>query len=168
MTAIYGKRNISVPMERPVARDSFLTARYLGVSRSSVIRSALQAWIDQTAGQRADVSEVPLPKRPRQKRSDPNSKQLRGAKVLPPRPMVTSFTADFDFVQDVRRASKLTGVPISIYVEKAPFDWMESASLADSESGRELRALNPFTGVLTQEVWLVALQGVDRKPGECG
>lgn len=126
MTAIYGKRNISVPMERWVARDSFLTARYLGVSRSSVIRSALQAWIDQTAGQRADVSEVPLPKRPRQKRSDPNSKQLRGAKVLPPRPMVTSFTADFDFVQDVRRASKLTGVPISIYVEKALGVWIEN------------------------------------------
>lgn len=126
MTAIYGKRNISVPMERPVAKDSFLTAKYLGVSRSSVIRSALQAWIDQTAGQRADVSEVPLPKRPRQKRSDPNSKQLRGAKVLPPRPMVTSFTADFDFVQDVRRASKLTGVPISIYVETALGVWIEN------------------------------------------
>lgn len=47
------------------------------------------------------------------------------------------------------------------------FDRMESASLADSESGRELRALNPFTGVLTQEERLVALQGVDRKPGEC-
>ncbi|MFF1945133.1 hypothetical protein ACFVWF_23690 [Rhodococcus qingshengii] len=48
------------------------------------------------------------------------------------------------------------------------FDRMESASLADDESGRELRALNLFTGVLTQEERLVALQGVDRKPGECG
>ncbi|PBI95348.1 hypothetical protein BKP42_44550 [Rhodococcus erythropolis] len=46
--------------------------------------------------------------------------------MLPPRPMVTSFTADFDFVQDVRRASKLTGVPISIYVEKALGVWIEN------------------------------------------
>ncbi|PBI95362.1 hypothetical protein BKP42_44690 [Rhodococcus erythropolis] len=47
-----------------------------------------------------------------------------------------------------------------------PFDRMESTSLADDEPGRELRALYPFTGVLTQEKRLVALH--DRKPGECG
>ncbi|MGF0246128.1 hypothetical protein ACQR36_17305 [Rhodococcus erythropolis] len=49
-----------------------------------------------------------------------------------------------------------------------PFDWMVSVSLADDELGRELRALNPFTGVLTQEERLAALRSVDRQPGECG
>ncbi|MBH5147961.1 hypothetical protein [Rhodococcus erythropolis] len=49
-----------------------------------------------------------------------------------------------------------------------PFDRMESTSLADDESGRELRALNPFTGVLTQEERIEAIQSVDRQPGECG
>jgi hypothetical protein len=49
-----------------------------------------------------------------------------------------------------------------------PFERVESASLADDESGRELRALNPFTGVLTQEERLAALRSADRQPGECG
>ncbi len=40
-----------------------------------------------------------------------------------------------------------------------PFARMESASLADSESGRELRALNPFTGVLTQKERLAVIRG---------
>lgn len=44
-----------------------------------------------------------------------------------------------------------------------PFERMESASLADDERGRELRALNPFGGVLTQEERLEAIreQGSD-------
>lgn len=49
-----------------------------------------------------------------------------------------------------------------------PFIRMESASLADDEHGRELRALNPFTGVLAQEERLGAIQSVDRRPGERG
>lgn len=49
-----------------------------------------------------------------------------------------------------------------------PFDRMESSSLADDELGRELRALNPFTAVLTQEERIDAIQSVDRQPGECG
>lgn len=49
-----------------------------------------------------------------------------------------------------------------------PFIRMESTSLADDEPGRELRALNPFTGVLTQEERLAALRSADRQPGECG
>lgn len=49
-----------------------------------------------------------------------------------------------------------------------PFDRMESTSLADDEPGRELRALNPFTGVLTQEERIEAIQSVDRQPGGCG
>lgn len=40
-----------------------------------------------------------------------------------------------------------------------PFARMESASLADSEFGRELRALNPFTGVLTQKERLAVIRG---------
>lgn len=49
-----------------------------------------------------------------------------------------------------------------------PFDRMESTSLADDEPGREFRALNPFTGVLTQEERIEAIQSVDRQPGERG
>ncbi|PBI99186.1 hypothetical protein BKP42_18490 [Rhodococcus erythropolis] len=49
-----------------------------------------------------------------------------------------------------------------------PFDRMESSSLADDEPGRELRALNPFTAVLTQEERIEAIQSVVRQPEECG